>query len=111
MQGKDGCVEASGFFKTIAVSLMKIANDLRLLASGPRTGISEIEIPAAQPGSSAMPGKVNPVIPEAVTLVAAKVVGNDTSITTCGSVGQFELNILSPVIAYEPLEHIVLTSP
>ena len=110
MQGKDGCVEASGFFKTIAVSLMKIANDLRLLASGPRTGIAEIEIPAAQPGSSAMPGKVNPVIPEAVTLVAAKVVGNDTSITTCGSFGQLELNIMMPVIAYDLLESIEILS-
>ncbi len=110
MQGKDGCVEASGLLKTIAVGLMKIANDLRLLASGPRTGIAEIEIPAAQPGSSAMPGKVNPVIPEAVTLVAAKVVGNDASIATCGLFGQLELNIMMPVIAYDLLESIEILS-
>ncbi|HZD13002.1 MAG TPA: class II fumarate hydratase, partial [Candidatus Binatus sp.] len=110
MQGKDEAVEASGLLKTIAVSLMKIANDLRLLASGPRTGFAEIEIPAAQPGSSAMPGKVNPVIPEAVNLVAAQVIGNDTAITTCGAFGQLELNIMMPVIAYNLLESIEILS-
>ncbi len=106
MQGKDECVEASGELKTIAVSLMKIANDLRLLASGPRSGFAEIEIPATQPGSSVMPGKVNPVIPEAVTLVASQVIGNDTAITTCGALGQLELNIMMPVIAYDLLQSV-----
>jgi fumarate hydratase class II len=106
MQGKDACVEASGLLKTIAASLMKIANDLRLLNSGPRTGLGEIDMPATEPGSSIMPGKVNPVIPEAVNLVAAQVIGNDAAITVCGSLGQLELNIMMPVIAYDLLQSI-----
>jgi len=106
MQGKDACVEASGLLKTIAASLMKIANDLRLLNSGPRTGLGEIDIPATEPGSSIMPGKVNPVIPEAVNLIAAQVIGNDAAITVCGSLGQLELNIMMPVIAYDLLQSI-----
>jgi fumarate hydratase class II len=106
MQGKDACVEASGLLKTIAVSLMKIANDLRLLNSGPRTGLGEIDMPATEPGSSIMPGKVNPVIPEALNLVAAQVMGNDAAITVCGSLGQLELNIMMPVIAYDLLQSI-----
>jgi len=108
MQGKDACVEASGLLKTIAASLMKIANDLRLLNSGPRTGLGEIDMPATEPGSSIMPGKVNPVIPEAVNLVAAQVMGNDAAITVCGSLGQLELNIMMPVIAYDLLQSIEL---
>ena len=106
MQGKDACVEASGLLKTIAASLMKIANDLRLLNSGPRTGLGEIDMPATEPGSSIMPGKVNPVIPEAVNLIAAQVIGNDAAITVCGSLGQLELNIMMPVIAYDLLQSI-----
>ncbi|HZY94463.1 MAG TPA: class II fumarate hydratase [Candidatus Bathyarchaeia archaeon] len=106
MQGKDGCVEASGLLKTIATSLMKISNDLRLLNSGPRTAIGEIDLPAMEPGSSIMPGKVNPVIPEALGLIAAKVYGNDTSIGICGSLGQLELNTMMPVIAYDLLQSI-----
>jgi len=106
MQGKDACVEASGQLKTIAASLMKIANDLRLLNSGPRTGFGEIDLPATEPGSSIMPGKVNPVIPEAVNLVAAQVMGNDAAISICGALGQLELNIMMPVIAYDLLQSI-----
>ena len=106
MQGKDACVEASGLLKTIAASLMKIANDLRLLNSGPRSGLGEIDMPATEPGSSIMPGKVNPVIPEAVNLVAAQVIGNDAAIAVCGSLGQLELNIMMPVIAYDLLQSI-----
>ena len=106
MQGKDSCVEASGLLKTIAASLMKIANDLRLLNSGPRSGLGEIDMPATEPGSSIMPGKVNPVIPEAVNLVAAQVIGNDAAIAMCGSLGQLELNIMMPVIAYDLLQSI-----
>src|SRR5438093_13505695 len=108
MQGKDGCVEASGLLKTIAASLMKIANDLRLLNSGPRTGLGEIDMPATEPGSSIMPGKVNPVIPEALNLVAAQVIGYDAAITVCGALGQLELNIMMPVIAYDLLHSIEL---
>ncbi len=106
MQGKDACVEASGQLKTIAASLMKIANDLRLLNSGPRTGFGEVELPATEPGSSIMPGKVNPVIPEAINLVAAQVIGNDAAIAVCGALGQLELNIMMPVIAYDLLQSI-----
>ncbi len=106
MQGKDECVEASGQLKTIAASLMKISNDLRLLNSGPRTGFGEVELPAIEPGSSIMPGKVNPVIPEAINLVAAQVIGNDAAITVCGALGQLELNIMMPVIAYDLLQSI-----
>jgi fumarate hydratase class II len=106
MAAKDSAVETSGALKTIAASLTKIANDLRWLASGPRCGIGEISLPSLQPGSSIMPGKVNPVIPEAVLMVAAQVVGNDTTITLCGMGGNFELNVMMPVIAFNLLQSI-----
>src|SRR5437879_9937585 len=101
MQSKDECVEASGGLKTVATSLMKISNDLRLLNSGPRTALGEIDLPAMEPGSSIMPGKVNPVIPEAVNLVAAQVYGNDAAIGVCGMLGQLELNVMMPVLTYD----------
>jgi len=106
LAAKDACVETSGVLKTIAASLAKIANDLRWLASGPRAGLSEIQLPSLQPGSSIMPGKVNPVIPEMVLMVAAQVVGNDAAITVCGMGGNFELNVMMPVIAYDLLQSI-----
>src|SRR6266446_66209 len=106
MQSKDACIEASGDLKTIATSLMKISNDLRLLNSGPRTALGEIDLPAMEPGSSIMPGKVNPVIPEALNLVAAQVYGNDAAIGICGMLGQLELNVMMPVIAYDLLQSI-----
>jgi fumarate hydratase, class II len=106
MAGKDAAVETSGALKTIAVSLTKIANDIRWLASGPRCGIGEISIPSLQPGSSIMPGKVNPVIPESVLMVAAQVVGNDAAITLAGMSGVFELNVMMPLIAYDLLQSI-----
>jgi fumarate hydratase, class II len=96
---RDGLVEASGALKTVAVSLTKIANDLRFLASGPRTGLAEIALPELQKGSSIMPGKVNPVIPEVVTQVAAQVIGNDAAITIGGMQGHFELNVFVPMLA------------
>ena len=105
---KDACVEASGQMKTIAVSMAKIANDIRLMASGPRTGIAEITLPSIQPGSSIMPGKVNPVVCEAVTMVAAQVIGYDTAITLGGLGSYLELNVMMPVIAYDLLEQIRL---
>jgi fumarate hydratase class II len=108
MAGKDAAVETSGALKTIAVSLTKIANDIRWLASGPRCGIGEISIPSLQPGSSIMPGKVNPVIPEAVLMVAAQVVGNDATITLAGMSGHFDLNVMMPLIAYDLLESILI---
>jgi fumarate hydratase class II len=109
---KDGVVEASGQLKTIAVSLTKIANDVRWLASGPRCGIGEISIPATQPGSSIMPGKVNPVMSEMALMVAAQVIGNDATITFAGSgLGStFELNVMMPVMAYNLLQSIELLS-
>jgi len=103
---RDGCVEASGELKTIAVSLTKVANDLRLMSSGPRTGIGEINLPSVQPGSSIMPGKVNPVMCEAVTMVSAQVMGNDTAINMCGIGGYFELNVMMPLMAYDLLQSI-----
>jgi fumarate hydratase class II len=106
MGGKDAAVEASGALKTIATSLTKIANDIRWLASGPRCGIGEVSIPSLQPGSSIMPGKVNPVIPESVLMVAAQVVGNDVTITLAGMSGVFELNVMMPLIAYNLLQSI-----
>jgi fumarate hydratase class II len=106
MQSRDACVEASGDLKTIATSLMKISNDLRLLNSGPRTALGEVDLPAMEPGSSIMPGKVNPVIPEALNLVAAQVYGNDAAIGVCGMLGQLELNVMMPVIAYDLLQSI-----
>jgi fumarate hydratase class II len=105
---KDAIVEASGILKTIAVSLTKIANDMRWLASGPRCGIGEISLPETQPGSSIMPGKVNPVIAESLLMVAAQVIGNDATITICGQAGVFELNVMMPVMAHNLLESIRL---
>ncbi|MFI6472266.1 class II fumarate hydratase [Streptomyces sp. NPDC050516] len=105
---RDGLVETSGQLRTIAVSLTKISNDLRWMASGPRTGLAEISLPDLQPGSSIMPGKVNPVIPEAVLMVAAQVVGNDATVATAGAAGNFELNVMLPVIAKNLLESIRL---
>jgi fumarate hydratase class II len=107
----DAVVQASGALKTVAVGLMKIANDVRWLGSGPRAGIGEIELPAVQPGSSIMPGKVNPVIPESVCQVAAQVIGNDAAITVAGQSGNFEINLMMPVAAHNLLESIdILTS-
>ncbi len=105
---RDAAVETSGVLKTLAVSLVKIANDIRWLASGPRCGIGEISLPSLQPGSSMMPGKVNPVIPEAVIQVAAQVMGNDTTIMMGGQAGNFELNVMLPVTAYNLLQSIDL---
>ena len=105
---QDTAVETSGALKTLAVSLVKIANDIRWLASGPRSGIGEINIPSLQPGSSIMPAKVNPVIPEAVMQVAAQVMGNDAAIMMGGQAGNFELNLMLPVIAYNLLQSIAL---
>lgn len=105
---QDAAVETSGKLKTYAVSLTKIVNDIRWLASGPRCGLGEINIPSLQPGSSIMPGKVNPVIPEAVIQVAAQVIGNDATITFSGQGGIFELNVMLPVIAYNLLQSIEL---
>jgi len=106
--GKDAVVEASGHLKTIAVSLFKIANDIRWLGSRPRCGIGEIQLPATQPGSSIMPGKVNPVMCESVMMVCAEVIGNDTTITWAGANGNFELNVMMPVMAHDLLESIRL---
>ena len=105
---QDTAVELSGQLKTVAVSLMKIANDLRWMNSGPLAGIGEIALPALQPGSSIMPGKVNPVIPEATAMVAAQVIGNDTTITIGGQSGNFQLNVMLPVIADRLLDSIAL---
>ncbi|MCQ6248703.1 class II fumarate hydratase [Streptomyces malaysiensis] len=105
---RDGLVETSGQLRTIAVGLTKIANDLRWMASGPRTGLAEIALPDLQPGSSIMPGKVNPVLPEATLMVAAQVTGNDTTVATAGAAGNFELNVMLPVIAKNVLESIRL---
>jgi fumarate hydratase class II len=110
LAGRDACVELSSALKVIAVSLTKIANDLRWLASGPRCGLGEIRLPALQPGSSIMPGKVNPVVPEAVLMVAAQVIGNDAAITVAGLSGNFELNVMMPLIAYDLLQSIELLS-
>ncbi|MFD7720468.1 class II fumarate hydratase [Streptomyces sp. NPDC059814] len=105
---RDGLVETSGQLRTVAVSLTKISNDLRWMASGPRTGLAEISLPDLQPGSSIMPGKVNPVIPEAVLMVAAQVMGNDATVATAGAAGNFELNVMLPVIAKNLLESVRL---
>ena len=106
--GKDAYVNASGVLKTVAVSMFKIVNDLRWLSSGPRNGIGEISLPSLQPGSSIMPGKVNPVIPEAVMMIAARVFGNDATVTWGGANGNFELNVMMPVMAHSLLESIEL---
>jgi fumarate hydratase class II len=105
---QDSMVEASGCLRTIAVSLMKIANDLRWMGSGPRCGLGEIHLPETQPGSSMMPGKVNPVIAESVTMAATQVIGNDTSITVAGQAGNFELLVMLPVMAHNLLQSIDL---
>jgi len=104
----DAAVELSGQLKTVAVTLMKISNDLRWMNSGPIAGLGEIALPALQPGSSIMPGKVNPVIPEAVTMVAAQVMGNDLTVTIAGQSGIFELNVMLPVLAHNLLQSITL---
>ena len=107
---QDAAVQTSGALKAYAVSLSKIANDVRWLSSGPRCGIGELSIPALQPGSSIMPGKVNPVIPEAVIQVAAQVIGNDVTVTLAGQSGNFELNTMLPLITYNLLQSIHLLS-
>jgi len=106
ISSQDAAVELSGQLKTLACSLMKIANDLRLMNSGPLAGFGEIELPALQPGSSIMPGKVNPVIPEAVCMVCAQVIGNDATITIAGQSGLFQLNVMLPVVALNLLQSL-----
>ena len=106
MSSQDAAVELSGQLKTLACSLMKIANDLRWMNSGPLAGLGEIELPALQPGSSIMPGKVNPVVPEAMAMVCAQVIGNDATITIAGQSGNFQLNVMLPVIALNLLQSI-----
>jgi fumarate hydratase class II len=108
LSSQDAAVELSGQLKTVAVSLTKIANDLRWMNSGPLAGLGEIELKALQPGSSIMPGKVNPVIPEATVMVAAQVIGNDATITIAGQSGNFQLNVMLPVVAYNLLQSIEL---
>jgi fumarate hydratase, class II len=108
--GRDSLVELSGQLKTIAVSLTKLCNDLRWMSSGPRTGLAEINLPDLQPGSSIMPGKVNPVLPEATLMVCAQVIGNDTTVTISGAAGSFELNVMMPVLARNLLESVRLLS-
>lgn len=107
---RDAAVEMSGALKSVAVSLTKIADDIRWLASGPRCGLGEIQLPALQPGSSIMPGKVNPVVPEIVIQIAAQVIGNDTAITFAGQKGNFELNTMQPLIAYNLIQSIQILS-
>jgi fumarate hydratase, class II len=107
---KDACVELSGALKTIAISLLKIANDIRFLGSGPRLGYGELKLPATQPGSSIMPGKVNPVMCEMLMQVSAQVVGNDAAVTFAASHGNFELNVMMPVLAHNLLQSIAILS-
>ena len=108
LAGQDTAVELSGQLKVLSVSLMKIANDLRWMNSGPLAGLAEIALPALQPGSSIMPGKINPVVAEAVTMIAAQVIGNDSTITLGGQSGNFQLNVMLPVIAYNLLQSLKL---
>jgi len=108
LSSQDTAVELSGQLKTLAVTLMKIANDLRWMNSGPQAGLAEISLPDLQPGSSIMPGKVNPVIPEAVTMVCAQVMGNDVTVAVGGQSGNFQLNVMLPVIAYNVLQSVTL---
>ena len=108
LSSQDTAVELSGQLKVLGVSLMKIANDLRWMNSGPLAGLAEIALPALQPGSSIMPGKVNPVVPESVTMIAAQVIGNDATITVAGQSGNFQLNVMLPVIAYNLLQSLQL---
>lgn len=110
LSSQDTAVEVSGQLKTLAVALLKIANDLRWMNSGPLAGLGEINLKALQPGSSIMPGKINPVLPEAVAMAAAQVIGNDTTITIAGGSGNFQLNVMLPVIAYNLLQSIQLLS-
>jgi fumarate hydratase class II len=100
----DAAVELSGQLRTVAVSITKIANDLRWMNSGPLAGLGEIALPALQPGSSIMPGKVNPVIPEALAMVSMQVIGNDATITAAGQAGNFQLNVTLPVVAYNLIQ-------
>ena len=104
LSSQDSAVELSGQLRTVAVSMTKIATDLRWMNSGPAAGLGEITLPALQPGSSMMPGKVNPVIPEAVTMACAQVIGNDVVITLAGQAGNFQLNVMLPVIAHNLLQ-------
>jgi fumarate hydratase class II len=108
LSSQDTAVELSGQLKVLSVSLMKIANDLRWMNSGPLAGLAEIALPALQPGSSIMPGKVNPVVAESVTMIAAQVIGNDATITLAGQSGNFQLNVMLPVIAYDLLQSLEL---
>jgi fumarate hydratase class II len=110
ISSQDAAVELSGQLKTLACSMMKIANDLRLMNSGPLAGFGEIELPALQPGSSIMPGKVNPVIPEAVCMVCAQVIGNDATITLAGQSGLFQLNVMLPLVALNLLQSVEILS-
>jgi len=110
LSSQDTAVELSGQLKVVAVSLMKISNDLRWMNSGPLAGLGEIALPALQPGSSIMPGKVNPVVPESVTMIAAQVIGNDATVTIGGQSGNFQLNVMLPVIAYNLLQSLDLLS-
>jgi fumarate hydratase class II len=107
---QDALVEASGALKTVAVSLMKIANDIRWMGSGPRAGLAEVRLPSLQPGSSIMPGKVNPVAAEVVRQVSAQVIGNDVVVTLAGALGDFELNVMMPVMAHNLLQSVALLS-
>jgi fumarate hydratase class II len=108
LSSQDAAVEMSGQLKTVAVGMMKIANDLRWMNSGPLAGLGEIALPALQPGSSIMPGKVNPVVPEAAAMVCAQVIGNDAAITVGGQSGNFQLNVMLPMIAYNLIQSIEL---
>jgi fumarate hydratase, class II len=110
LAAREAAVETNGALRSVAVSLMKIANDLRWLGSGPRCGIGEIELPSLQPGSSIMPGKVNPVVPEAVAMVAAHVIGADVAVAVAGQSGNFELNVMKPLIAYHLLGGLEITA-
>jgi fumarate hydratase class II len=112
LSSQDTSLEISSYLKSLAVSLLKISNDLRWMNSGPLSGIGEIKLPELQPGSSIMPGKVNPVIPEAVAMAAAQVIGNDTTITIAAQSGNFQLNVMLPIIAHNLLEsiHILINS-
>ena len=108
MQSNAPFVEFSGALRTLSVELIRIANDLRLMNSGPNTGLGEIDLPAVQPGSSIMPGKVNPVIPEMMNMVCFSVIGNDVAITLAAQAGQFELNVMMPVIQYKLLDSVLI---
>ena len=110
LSSQDAAVALSGQLKTLATSLMKITNDLRWMNSGPLAGIGEIALPALQPGSSIMPGKVNPVIPEATAMVCAQVIGNDLAITIAGQSGNFQLNVMLPLVAHNLLQSIEILS-